>query len=99
MKVYISGPITGTNDYMERFEKAEEELREEGHVVVNPAKVNSNMPEESTHEDYMRVSLAMMEMCEVVYFLKDWEESRGCLEEFKYAVEHKMVITFEGGRG
>ena len=25
--IYISGPITGTSDYMERFEKAEKELR------------------------------------------------------------------------
>ena len=24
--IYISGPITGTSDYMERFEKAEKEL-------------------------------------------------------------------------
>ena len=28
--IYISGPITGTSDYMERFEKAEKELIENG---------------------------------------------------------------------
>ena len=27
MKVYISGPITGHDDYMERFEEAEQEIR------------------------------------------------------------------------
>ena len=27
MRVYISGPITGTDDYMERFAEAEEKLR------------------------------------------------------------------------
>ena len=29
--IYISGPITGTSDYMERFEKAEKELIENGY--------------------------------------------------------------------
>ena len=26
MKVYISGPVTGTDDYVERLQKAEDEL-------------------------------------------------------------------------
>ena len=26
MKVYIGGPVTGTDDYVERFQKAEDEL-------------------------------------------------------------------------
>lgn len=39
-KIYISGPITGTDNYMERFEKAENGLKALGVSVVNPAKVN-----------------------------------------------------------
>ena len=39
MKIYISGAITGTDDYMKRFAKAEKELTEKGYSVVNPAKV------------------------------------------------------------
>ena len=39
--IYISGPITGTSDYMERFEKAEKELIENGYSVINPAEVNA----------------------------------------------------------
>ena len=35
--IYISGPITGTSDYMKRFEKAEKELTENGYSVINPA--------------------------------------------------------------
>ena len=40
-RVYISGPITGIDDYMERFSNAEKELKEQGLSVVNPAKVLS----------------------------------------------------------
>ena len=41
--IYISGPITGTSDYMKRFEKAEKELTENGYSVINPAKVNAKI--------------------------------------------------------
>ena len=44
--IYISGPITGTPDYMERFEKAEKELTENGYSVINPAKVNAMLPQD-----------------------------------------------------
>ena len=46
--IYISGPITGISDYMERFEKAEKELIENGYSVINPAKVNAMLPEDAT---------------------------------------------------
>ena len=48
--IYISGPITGTSDYMKRFEKAEKELTENGYSVINPAKVNAMLPEDATWE-------------------------------------------------
>ena len=48
MKIYISGAITGTDDYMERFSKAEKELAEQGYSVVNPAKVNAQLPEDDS---------------------------------------------------
>ncbi len=32
MKVYISGPVTGTDDYVERFQKAEDELYGQGFI-------------------------------------------------------------------
>ena len=37
-RIYISGPITGTDDFYERFMKAEEMLSSEGLSIVNPVK-------------------------------------------------------------
>ena len=56
--IYISGPITGTSDYMKRFEKAEKELTENGYSVINPAKVNAMLPEDATWEEYIKVSVS-----------------------------------------
>ena len=49
-RIYISGPISGTKDYMERFSSAEKKLAEEGYAVLNPAKVNAQMPEGTTYD-------------------------------------------------
>ena len=40
MRVYISGPIRGTGDYVQRFEDAEYELREHGFKPINPVKAD-----------------------------------------------------------
>ena len=96
MKIYISGPITGTDDYMERFAKAESILTEAGFSVVNPAKVNAEMPKDTTYSEYMEMSMTMESICEAVYFLEGWQYSSGAMTEFEYAYEHKKIILFEG---
>ena len=70
MKIYISGAISGTDDYMERFAKAEKELTEQGYSVVNPAKVNAQLPEDTSYEEYMEMSFCMLDMCDGIYMLK-----------------------------
>ncbi len=98
MKVYISGPITGTTDYMERFAMAERELTDAGHTVVNPAKVNAGLPEGTTHAEYMKMALDMMDMCDTVFVLAGWQNSEGCNMEIARAIAQKMTIAFEGGK-
>jgi hypothetical protein len=38
MKLYISGKITGDENYQEKFAEAERRLVDAGYEVVNPAK-------------------------------------------------------------
>lgn len=86
-KVYISGPITGTQDYLERFERIENELPliHQGVEVINPAKVNANLPESTTWEEYMRMSQCMLSMCDGIYMMEGWQQSRGANLEYAYA--------------
>ena len=95
MRVYISGAITGTDDYMERFAKAEKELTEQGYSVVNPAKVNSQLPEDTSYEEYMKMSILMLDMCDSVYMLKGWEKSCGANREYGYAMAKEKTIFIE----
>ena len=95
MKIYISGAITGTDDYMERFAKAEKELTEQGYSVVNPAKVNAQLPGDTTYEEYMKMCFCMLSMCEAIYLLRGSEKSCGAKREVEFAKSEDMEIIYE----
>lgn len=95
MRVYISGQITGTNDFMERFKEAEDRLASGGMSVINPAHANSYMPEDTTHEEYMKVSFCLLDMCDAIYMMDGWEDSKGANREYGYALAKGKAIMFE----
>ena len=95
-KVYISGKITGTEDYMERFAEVEERLTLEGYSVVNPAMVNFFLPPDTTYEEFMKMSFCMMELCDAIYLMEGWRESNGATREYHYALSRNMYLMFEG---
>lgn len=94
-RLYISGQITGTDDFLERFAKAQAELTEQGYSVINPAAVNSAMPEDTTYEEYMEMSFTMLDMCDGIYMLKNWEKSCGANREYGYALAKGKLIVIE----
>lgn len=94
-RIYISGGITGVDDYMERFAKAQKELEAQGYSVLNPALFNSIMPEDTTYEEYMKMSFTMLDMADAVYFLKGWDKSMGANREYGYALANDKILLFE----
>ena len=91
MKLYLSGAITGTDDYMDRFSMAEKLLEVE-HTIINPAKVNTQLPSDTDYEDYMKMSFCMLDMCDGIYLLKGWEKSCGSNRELGYAMAKGKII-------
>lgn len=82
-KVYISGAITGVLDYADKFNKAEQELRDMGFDVFNPC--NMGIVEGFSWSDYMRKDIAMLMECDYIFPLKGWKKSRGAKIEMKLA--------------
>lgn len=95
MKVYISGAITGTTDYMERFDKAQKYLESKGFSVVNPALVNSNLPKDTSYREYMLMSFLMLSMCDHIYMLAGYEKSNGARAELSKAYELGLRVLYE----
>lgn len=93
ISVYISGPITGTVDYMERFKEAEEKLRKAGYDPVNPAEINSHLPEDTSWETYMGQSLKLLCNCDAIYLMRNWIQSRGAkIEQMVAQAMDKEVV-------
>lgn len=95
MRIYISGTITGISDYMERFQKAEDKLLADEYSVINPARFNSNLPSDFTYEEYMKMDLTMIDLCDAIYMMNGWEKSCGANREYGYALAKGMKIIFE----
>lgn len=69
MRIYISGAITKDKDYFNHFKRVEKELKKIGFSCINPAKVNAQLPEDTTYEEYMKMSFCLLSLCYVAYFL------------------------------
>ena len=95
VKVYISGPITGIDPEVcrTRFEKAEDELKQQGFIPVNPLK--NGLPDTATYDEHMKRDLEMLADCGIIYMLNGWERSNGCRIEFNTAITAKKPILFE----
>lgn len=93
MRIYISGAITGTEDFRERFLRAEKELIAAGHDTVNPARMNDIMPKNATHGEYMRMSFELLDLCDAIYMLDGWENSKGLTKNTVSPKEKALKFT------
>lgn len=92
MIVYLAGPMTGwANGNKESFHKKAKELHEQGHIVWNPA----HNPDGMGHDEYLHVCEAMIDICDAVYFLYGWSQSKGARREFNYACQKGKQLMFE----
>lgn len=94
MRVYLSGPITGVKDFKKKFKYYQEKLEEHGYDVVNPAKLGGILPEDFSHADFMTICIALLNTCDVIYFMPGTERSTGAQSERIYAAAmNKPDIT------
>ena len=79
---YISGPITGVEEYWERFADAENMLAENSLIPINPA---GAFPEGLPYEWYMNIDLRIVDQCDALCFLDGYANSNGAAREAKRA--------------
>ncbi len=95
MKIYVAGKISGLDPItvLEKFSRAFCALRRDGHSVFSP----STLPayDDVPHEDYMHICYAMIDICDAVYMLRDWQKSKGARMELQYAADWGKKILYE----
>lgn len=96
MKVYISGKISGEENYKEIFEQRARLLKETGFIPVNPVSIGERLRKtlgrEPSYEEYLSSGIEALKDCYGITMLPNWEKSHGAKKEYEYAVKHN--ITF-----
>ena len=91
MKIYIAGKITDNENYKEQFKQKELQLKLEGHTVLTP----TCLPLGFEWGEYMHICKAMIDVCDAVYFLGNWQDSKGAVLEYAYAGTKEKRLMFE----
>ena len=92
VRVYIAGPMTGYENFnREAFHKAEEELKREGHTVLNPAV----LPDGLTQPHYMDICMAMIRCVDAIYMLNGWQRSAGAKAELALAEKLGHAVIYQ----
>lgn len=91
-RILLSGAIASDPNYEEKFASAELALRRLGYAVMDPAVLP---PRGFTHRQYMHVTIAMLDVCEILCLLPDWHKSPGAVIEFIRAIlTRKIIVTY-----
>ena len=79
-RIYLAGPMSGLPDLnYPAFNAKAAELRAQGHHVENPAE--NPVPACGSWQGYMRMAVAQLVTCEVIFLLPGWEKSKGARVE------------------
>lgn len=93
MKIYIAGKITGYPGYKAKFAEAETRLTAQGHSVMNP----SVLPEGFEQHEYLQICYSMIDVCEGIFMLGNWQDSNGAKMEHEYAIANRKRIIYADG--
>lgn len=94
MKVYISGPITGTHDAWDRFDTMARRVKKYGHDAINPYYIGEAFPD-GTHLQIMAVCLTLMSFADAILLMDGWEDSEGARQEYRKALAMGIPIFFD----
>ena len=91
MILYLSGRITSDPDYKRKFDAAETRLKDEGHIVLNPAVLPKGL---KLYANYMQIGYSMLLAADGIVMLPGWKWSRGARLELKWAIERGKKVFF-----
>ena len=98
--VYIAGSFRGANSWeihnnVLKAERAVVDLIGKGYAPICPHKMGENLQGLYSDETYLEICFELLRKCDVLYMLRDWQDSEGSRAEFSLATELGIEIIFE----
>lgn len=97
MRIYISGGITGVENYREKFDTCRRVLADlyPEAEIIDPSEILSLLPETLTWEEYMNISMEILKVCDTICMMQKWKYSKGASKEYEYAIEHNYKMLMQ----
>ena len=93
MRMPFKAPNGVENYNKPKFDRAKAVLESKGYEVLSPADLGAE--ESFEWHDYMRVDVALLAMCDSIYLLDDWRDSKGARAELDVARALKLEVGFQ----
>lgn len=94
MLIYISGKMTNNENYYKEFEKAEQWLILKGYTPINPARLKDTI-HGLTYEEYMKIDYKLIELCDGIFMIGGWQDSKGACAELSYAKSLGKKVIYQ----
>ena len=96
-KMYISGAISNNPYYKQDFLSSERLLTAKypEHTIINPVRMLEKLSAVVTYGELMQICFRLIDLCDSVYMLKGWEQSKGARAEHEYAKAQGKIIRYE----
>ena len=92
--VYLSGSITGNENYKTEFACAELFLRQMGYIVINPAELDE-IVEGLTYEQIMQICYRLIDIADIIFMVSGWQKSKGANAELSYAKSLGKKVMYQ----
>lgn len=92
-RVYVSGQITDNAGWRTEFESARDYLERFDLVGVLPTE--NGLPFEESWGNHLKADLAVIDGCDAVLMLQNWNLSRGARIEHEYSIGTRKVIFYQ----
>ena len=93
--VYLSGHISGKENYKKDFSVAENYLEQMGYVVLNPARLDEVSSKELTYQQYMKICYSLLDVADIIFMVSGWQKSKGANAELTYAKSLGKKVMYQ----
>ena len=104
--IYIAGPYSadtysGIEDNIRKSELVSIQLLRQGWAILCPHKNTAHydmydvVVNSFTYEFWLEMTTELLNRCDAIFMMKDWEKSKGARNELKHATQNKIPIFYE----